>query len=153
MNWASRTIDKVSAFSLNGMKLDGRVVDIYDGDTMTVVLDPWGIGAWKFQVRVDGIDTCELRSKDLSLVVKAKEARGKVAEMVMGDGYRHDILIRQLLNGKDVYMVTVECGKFDKYGRLLGKILCADGRDVGQTLLECGLARIYDGGKKESWEI
>ena len=50
-------------FSLNGQKLWGRVVNVYDGDTLTIVLSVFN-GIYKFSVRMNGIDTCEVKSKN-----------------------------------------------------------------------------------------
>jgi endonuclease YncB( thermonuclease family) len=154
MEWSGKTLDTISAFSLDGMRLEGRVVDVYDGDTMTLILDPWGVSAWKFQVRIAGIDTCEIRSKEEALVEKAKHTRAKVVELVTGGkfvGVAEKKEVRQALNGDDVFMVDIECGKFDKYGRLLGQVTTCDGKDVAGELLALGLAKTYDGGKKEDW--
>ena len=50
-------------FSLNGQKLWGRVVSLYDGDTLTIALNVFD-GIYKLSVRMNGIDTCEIKSKN-----------------------------------------------------------------------------------------
>lgn len=155
--WAMHGLHNTPAFSLDGAKMEGRVVDIYDGDTMTVVLNPWDVvGFFKFQVRVGGIDTCEIRSKDEGQLGKAKAARARVFDMVTGGkigtcpGTKKEI---QKALGDDVYLVTLECGTFDKYGRLLARVVCTGDKDVAKELLGGGLANPYDGGTKASWDI
>lgn len=153
--WRNQGLANTPAFSMQGMHMQGRVVDVYDGDTMTVILNPWGVGYFKFQVRVGGIDTCEMRSKDEVLVAKAKAARAKVFELVTGGaiqcpGSKKEI---QKALGEHVFLVHLECGPFDKYGRLLAKVLSMEGRDVAHELLGGGLANPYDGGTKASWGV
>ncbi|WP_290897841.1 thermonuclease family protein [Hoeflea sp.] len=38
----------------------------------------------------------------------------------------------------------------DRYGRTLACVY-ADGRDVAKALIAAGLARPYDGGRREGW--
>jgi endonuclease YncB( thermonuclease family) len=155
MMWALHGLHNTPAFSLDGAKMEGRVVDIYDGDTMTVVLNPWNVGFFKFQVRVGGIDTCEIRSKDEGQLAKAKAARTRVFDMVTGGnvgacpGTKKEI---QKVLEDAVFLVNLECGTFDKYGRLLARVVCTGDKDVAQELLEGGLANPYNGGTKLGWE-
>jgi endonuclease YncB( thermonuclease family) len=44
----------------------------------------------------------------------------------------------------------LKCGKFEKYGRLLGDIEY-NGTDVGKMLLENGYAHKYEGKTKPTW--
>ena len=50
-------------------------------------------------------------------------------------------------------VVNIECGEFDKYGRLLIKIQC-DGEDcsVNQWLINKDYAFAYDGNAKKCWK-
>ena len=43
-----------------------------------------------------------------------------------------------------------DTGRFDKYQRGLARLL-VDGRDVGDILIQQGLARPYEGGKRRGW--
>jgi micrococcal nuclease len=45
---------------------------------------------------------------------------------------------------------VLESGKIDKYGRTLAEVT-VNGRDVGDILIDEGLARPYQGGKRASW--
>ena len=41
---------------------------------------------------------------------------------------------------------------YGKYaGRVLARVETSDGEDLNTLLLEAGLARVYDGGKRRSW--
>lgn len=46
--------------------------------------------------------------------------------------------------------IAEEGARSDRYGRRLAS-LRLDGRDVAETILASGLARPYDGGKREGW--
>ena len=111
------------------------VVSVYDGDTITVILD-MGMGVQKkAKCRMYGIDTPELRGKTAKEKTAAKVARDR---------------LRELINEKTVLLQSLT--KPDKYGRLLVKVWIDDGAVlVNDLLVEEGLARPYDGGKKASW--
>ncbi len=111
------------------------VVSVYDGDTITVILD-MGMGVQKkAKCRMYGIDTPELRGKTVKEKTAAKVARDR---------------LRELVNEKTVLLQSLT--KPDKYGRLLVKVWVDDGAIlVNDLLIEEGLARAYDGGKKASW--
>ena len=51
-------------FSLQDVNTYGRLVDIYDGDTVKVIL-PVMDRYFKFDVRLNGIDTCEIKSHNI----------------------------------------------------------------------------------------
>lgn len=120
------------------MALDSRcffyrahVVDVYDGDTITVNIDlGFSMILQKLKIRLLGIDSAEMKSKDPILRERAVAAR--------------DWLRGQILD-KDVFL---ESHGLDKYGRWLGKIHTADGVCCNDKLIELGLAMSYDGGAK-----
>lgn len=106
---------------------------VYDGDTFFVPTEqvikyfPEEIG-----IRVLGLDTPEIRGKCPKEKTLAKQARDRVKEL--------------LKSGK-VELHNVEP---DKYFRLLANVTVA-GKPLEEYLIEEGLARPYDGGKRESW--
>lgn len=124
-------------FDFEGQTKKARVVSVYDGDTVTVVLDIYG-RYHKYKVRLAGIDTPELkppknmknREKEIEKAIKAKK------------------YLEGLILGK---VVTLVCGKFEKYGRILAHIyfkvngikMCAN-----KMLLDEGYAVEYYGGTK-----
>ena len=62
-----------------------KVIKVYDGDTVTVEAYPWpGLEA-KASVRVDGVDTPEIRGKCEAEKQKAIEARDYVKGLVLGE--------------------------------------------------------------------
>ena len=54
--------------------------------------------------------------------------------------------LRQLLSGGAVSLQAIDRDE-DQYGRKL-RVVLVDGRSVGETLVEEGLARSYDGGRR-----
>lgn len=91
-----------------------KVIDVYDGDTITVAMcihpsDCVTELVYKFKVRMYGYNTEELRQP------KNEPDREEKKEWAI---YQRDWVKGHLLN-KIVYM---ECLGNDKYGRLLGKI-------------------------------
>lgn len=82
----------------------GRVIKVYDGDTLTCILrDSHGF-LQEWIIRMIGYDAPELRTKDNLERIHAYECRDTLA---------------QLVNGKVVMLEP--CGK-DKYGRLLARV-------------------------------
>lgn len=139
-------------FSLNGMETYARVVDIYDGDTMTCVL-PLFNDYYKFIVRLDGIDTCEIRNKNANLKQKGLLAKKLIIDTLLPDNKcelditRNDL--REYLK-KHVVIVWLKCLEFDKYGRLLGDVFVNKESDksLSNVILDNKLGYIYNGGSK-----
>jgi endonuclease YncB( thermonuclease family) len=104
-----------SVFTANASKLlQGKVVSVADGDTITV------LDAEKTQhkIRLQGIDAPE---KAQAFGAKSKEA------------------LYELVHGKNVQVSFI---KKDKYGRILGKVLL-DGQDICHQQIKAGLAWHY----------
>ena len=146
-------------FDMNGINTYGRIVDIYDGDTMKIVL-PLMNKYYKFNVRLNGIDTCEIKSHNIENKNKALQARNKICNLIQEKwNYNKKDLntqkeIKKFLNSF-VCLVFVECLKFDKYGRLLANIyIDCDNREkcLSKILIDENLAYAYDGGTKLSEE-
>ena len=116
---------------------EAKCVRVYDGDTihLGVVLPP-PYGATRFCVRLLGVDTPELRSRDSSEKSLAREARDLVKKMILNK------------------IVSVSVSQYDKYGRILARITTPSGEDLSQYLIEEKVAVYYDGGKKYrvNWE-
>ncbi len=128
------TYKDVPFFSLNGYKTWAKCVKLYDGDTGTFAFFLNG-RPFKFRVRLAEIDTAELKSKDRMEVVMAQKAKNVLQELI-GDG-----------------LVYLECLKFDKYGRVLGKLYRDEKKDLcfSDVLVSRGFAYPYKGGKRENF--
>jgi micrococcal nuclease len=116
-----------------------HVVSVYDGDTLTVVV--YRHGHWVLQtIRLAGIDTPELRTKDPKEKELAEAARQALSTQVL-----------------DEY-VWIHCQGREKYGRILAEIYPVSwfrghrSLSYNQWLLNKGYAQPYDGGKKGTWK-
>ena len=126
-------------FTLEGdMKLC-KVVDIYDGDTIKVVfMDNNRINKWN--IRMEGYDSPEMRpSRKLEnrdeIKKKAIEAKNYLKSLIMNENQ----------------LVYLKCGKFDKYGRLLGYVYIneEDTESVNEMMIKNNHAYEYHGGTKK----
>lgn len=150
---------KTPFFSLNGKTMVGRVVGVYDGDTMTAVTSVFG-EYFKFQVRLLGIDTCEMKSKNERAKNLAQQAKARVIQrLVDGSGLQEHDSNNKTFFDDHIILVKLECGEFDKYGRLLANVYpykAGEGEEsvhfsdesISTTLLNEHLAYSYEGKTK-----
>ena len=146
--------------ALNNKFLVARVVDIYDGDTITCIINIFD-NYFLFNVRLGDIDTCEMKSKNVKCKEKARRAQNCLYELITEktndniDITRKDL---RFLLESEIYLVNILCGTLDKYGRLLGWIF--DFKDLSQDksksfnhiLINKKLAYLYQGDTKLSEE-
>jgi endonuclease YncB( thermonuclease family) len=50
-------------------------------------------------------------------------------------------------------IVTLKCGEFDKYGRLLVEVETGENIVIHDWLIQGGYAKKYEGGTKEKWNF
>lgn len=138
-------------FSLKGVQTYARVIDVYDGDTITVVFDTNGFFL-KFKCRLAGVDTCEIRSKNKENKQLAVLARSRLFNLITGNVMNEEIRKKELIQYFDdhVFIIWLHCLEFDKYGRLL--IQCYSSAEAqksfSEILIEEKLAYPYDGETK-----
>jgi micrococcal nuclease len=106
---------------------DGKVIKVYDGDTITIGVILYDI-AYRFSVRLNGIDTPELKGPHKD---KAILARDDLSNLVMN---------------KIVRLTNIGT---EKYGRILADVYLGDVH-INQWMKEKGHAVEYHGGKKDS---
>lgn len=116
----------------------GIVVKVYDGDTITII-SKIEKKQYKFRIRLSGIDTPEMKSKDKKELKIACLAQQWLETRILGK----KIFIK--VNGND------------KYGRLLANIYDTKNGNISlnQMLIDKRLAVPYNGGKKikvTNWE-
>ena len=138
-------------FTLNGLNTTGRLVDIIDGDSVSIIL-PIFNNFYKYHIRLSGIDTCEMRSKNEKCRNLAIKARDTLLELVTRSKTRSETRsetrheIRDILD-RNVVIVFVKCLDFDKYGRLLANVFF-DNENLSEYLLKHKLAYTYTGHTK-----
>ncbi len=115
--------------------IPAEVTEIYDGDTITVNATIWPDQYVRSMVRVDGIDTPELRGKCEEETRLAQAARARMVQLIGAS------------NRVDLY--GVQYGKYA--GRVVARVRNAEGVDLAETLVREGFARPYDGGARRGW--
>lgn len=111
-----------------------KVDSVYDGDTIKVTIDVGFQWLHKTSIRILGIDTPEIRTRN-------KEEKKA--------GYAARYFLAELIEGKDVLVRTHKPDKFG--GRWLGDVETDDGTDVAKLMIKKGHARPYFGKKKQPW--
>lgn len=145
---------KTPRFSLNNLKMYGRLVDIIDGDSLSIVLPIYN-DYFKFNVRLSGIDTSELHSDNSDLRHFAENAKNELVKLILERDKLTKNEIKEVLDD-NVILLWVECLEFDKYGRLLSNVYCFNNStnsydiSLSQYLLDNKFAYSYNGGKKRS---
>ena len=105
----------------------------YDGDTVTFDIPKvHPLLGKSISIRVMGVDTPELRTKD-----KCEKAKGKIAKK----------LVRALL--KDSKRIDLKNIKRGKYFRIVADVY-HDGKSLKDSLIKNKLAYPYDGGSKSN---
>jgi len=131
--------DKVELFSLDKFEVMAKIVKVYDGDTCFAVflLNNKPV---KFKIRMTGYDSPEIkpllshpnREKEIE---NAKKSKQKLEELVLNK------------------IVLLECGKWDKYGRLLGTLYTLNNNskdiNVNEFMINNNYGYKYDGGTKK----
>lgn len=145
-----KTVTNTSKFSLNGLKTFCKVVGVHDGDSIKCII-PVFEDYFIFDVRLNGIDACEILSKNPILKEKAFEARKMIINIL-------DPLNNMELHSsrKDIehffsthnIIAWIECYEFDKYGRVMADIYTESEKSLSSILIEHNLAYKYQGKTK-----
>ena len=117
-----------------------EVTKVVDGDTIDVVID-LGFDIYKHErVRIAGIDTPEMRTRDLE-----EKALGIDATNWM------KYTLQDTLKGENELTIRTELkGGMGKYGRLLGWLYVGeDTVSLNEKMITEGYAWAYDGGTKQ----
>lgn len=112
---------------------EGRVIKVYDGDTITIAayLPYRGSPLYRFSVRLNGIDAPEMRTSDSNEKQVAQEAKEALSRLIFGK------------------LVTLMDTDTDKYGRVLADVYLED-LNLCDWMLEHRFAVPYDGGTKKT---
>jgi endonuclease YncB( thermonuclease family) len=113
----------------------GKVVKVYDGDTITIaariIVDGKEIPRlYRFSVRLNGIDTPELKTKNTVEKTRAILARDDLSDYILGN------------------IVILSNVSYDKYGRTLADVFTQSGVNISEWMINRGHAVRYDGGTK-----
>ena len=125
----------VMLFGVSANAVPATTDYIFDGDTFSAQVSLASDVKITVRVRLINIDTPEMNGKCVAEKVMAQSAK--------------DLLATLLPRGTVVDLQNI---KDDKYlGRINANVILPDGRDVGEVLIDSGLARRYSGGKRKPW--
>ena len=123
---------KTPLFSLDGLECKAKCVKCYDADTIHIVIYING-KLQRHVCRLMGIDSAEIRSKNILEKKHAKAGRDFLKEKILDK------------------IIDIECFDFDKYGRLLVDVY-KDGENINNVIINKGYAYKYIGGRKKKFE-
>lgn len=109
----------------------GKVIKVYDGDTFTLAstlphtIEP----IYRFSVRLNGVDTPEIKGKSKTEKELAKKARDALSNLIMNK------------------VITLKNVSTEKYGRILADVYVGD-LFVNEWMIQQKYAVSYDGGTK-----
>jgi micrococcal nuclease len=115
----------------------GQVIKVYDGDSITIAgyLPMYNSPLFRFSVRLNGIDTPEIKGKTEEEISEAKKTRDALSNLILH---------------KEITLKNVGT---EKYGRILADVYL-DNLHVNEWLIKEHYAVKYDGGTKKppkSW--
>lgn len=123
-------LENTPKFTMAGIKTRAKVIDVYDGDTITIAF-PFAGGIFQKRCRIYGVDCAEIKTKNINEKALGLEAKQYICNITLGK------------------IVNVEFDKNeDKYGRLLA-IVIIDGNRLDKLLIQKGYGYEYFGEKKK----
>lgn len=108
-------------------KYSTKVINVVDGDTIDVDIDLGFDIHHTTRIRLVGINTPEIRNKNVEEKNKGLVAKARVEELVLG---------------KTILLETLK-DRTEKYGRYLGIVYLENGTSLNALLVKEGLAKIY----------
>ena len=134
-----------------------KVVDVYDGDTITVCFDAFPgsrcSGIRKFKVRMYGYDSPEMRPKKKKYPDEAERQRVKAKARVARDALRKKVLGQMiLLKGLGAGDEENRSGRSEKWGRLLGLVYELGDQKI-HRLGDADINRVMSGDTINKWMV
>jgi len=122
--------EDVEWLSLNGIICQCKVIDVYDGDTVTLII-PYYDTYKMIKCRLLNIDTAEKRTKN-------KEEKKFALDTTE---YMKTLILDKI--------IWVRCSNFDKYGRTLGSLYLSkddfdNDKSLNMRLIKEGYAYLYN---------
>lgn len=107
------------------------LIGVVDGDTIDVWVDLGFSIRIQQRLRLDGINTAEMRADDPGERARAQAAKARLAALLPPE-----------------FVVRTRKDKREKFGRILAEIVVGE-RSINRVLVEEGLAQPYDGGTRK----
>lgn len=135
-----KNTDDVPYFNFDNKTFIAKPCNVYDGDTFSVVFDFKGEFI-KYRCRCYGYDTPEMRP--------SLKKPNRIKEKELANSAKNRFI--QLLESHPSKLITIQCLKFDKYGRILVKVFNnVNDKSINDIMVEEGHGKLYDGGKKNN---
>lgn len=153
----------VEQFTLEGRTLFGKVVYVYDGDTIHCVIN-LNNKLTKFICRLNGIDSPEICPKNIpdpearkQEMESAVRSRNYLIEQVTGQKLENDYMTKNEIKeylARATKLIWIRFLHFDKYGRALVEIYTDNKAKttINQDMLDKKYAISYDGGTKKAFD-
>ena len=111
----------------------GKVIKVYDGDSITIAAKlPFNDSTlYRFSVRLNGVDTPEIKGKTPDEKEAARQARDALSSLILNKN------------------ITLQNVDNEKYGRILADVYLGD-LHINDWLIRERYAIRYDGGTKKS---
>jgi endonuclease YncB( thermonuclease family) len=154
LNNLSKVNCDIKKFTLDGTQMWGKVVHIYDGDTVHIVFIINNCYS-KFVCRMAHIDTPEMASKNIKEKEAAIKSRNYLFEQVTDMKITTSVTKKDLdvLCEKSQKLIWVKCFEFDKYGRLLVNAWnMVNEKSINEMMVDEKHGKPYFGGKKKEWD-
>jgi endonuclease YncB( thermonuclease family) len=130
---------EIPYFSFKGYTFFAKPCNIYDGDTFSVIF-LFENKLIKYKCRCLGYDTAEMKP--------LKTNPNRIHEKILANKAKDRLI--ELLNKHETKLIKIECGEFDKYGRLLITVYnMVDKKSINQIMIDEGHGKVYDGGTKD----
>ena len=120
---------------------EGIVIKVYDGDTITIAsrLPYKESPLYRFQIRLNGIDSPEIKGKTDEEKAAAQKSRQELESLILNK------------------TVILKNKSQEKYGRILADVYLVinvgEHLNVNSWLLDHGYAVPYNGGKKQEFHL
>lgn len=124
--------NSISKFSFKNYKTLIKIIRVIDGDSVVAIFK-FNNQFYKYNFRINGIDTPEINSKN---------------EYEKKKGIDTKIYVQNLLINKILFAEFLD---FDKYGRILLNLYLNSNENISEHLINGGYANKYDGRGKSSW--
>lgn len=122
----------IQKFSFKNYTTLLKIIKVIDGDSIIGVFKFNNI-FYKYNFRINGIDTPEIHSKNI-----IEKNKGIAAKEYLTNKILNKILLSDFLD-------------FDKYGRILVNIYIDENYSISDDLIQGGYAYSYDGKTKSEW--
>lgn len=130
----------VPLFSFNNYTCKVNIVDVYDGDTFTGCFY-YNNKLYKYKFRCLGYDSPEMKPLKIN--------KNRDQEKIEANKAKQRFI--ELIENK---LVTVEMGKFDKYGRILATVYHTHiSNTINDIMIKEGHGVPYSGGTKQVFHI